>query len=58
MWVADEIYSPVFIKKPEDIFGDSGQEVILECMAESNAPPSYRLRNNDSSQVWYFLIIS
>ena len=44
---------PVFIKKPEDISGDSGQKVVLGCMAAGNPPPSYRwLRNYDNTKVW------
>ena len=43
---------PVFIKKPQDISGESDKEVLLGCMAESNPSPSYRwFRNHDTSKL-------
>ena len=38
--------SPVFISKPGDMSGDSGQEVVLSCRAEGNPPPSYTWSHN------------
>ena len=43
---------PVLNKKPEDVSGDSGKEVLLECMAEGNPSPTYRwLRKYDHTEV-------
>ena len=39
--------SPVFISKPGDMSGDSGQEVVLSCRAVGNPPPSYTWSHRD-----------
>ena len=44
--------NPEFTKKPEDVSADSGQEILLECLADGNPSPSYRwFRNGDTTTV-------
>ena len=51
--------NPVFIKKPEDVSGDSGQEVVLGCLADGNPSPSYRwVRNQETTKVRLVFIIA
>ena len=33
--------SPVFVKQPKDVTGDSGERVSLECLVDSNPPGQY-----------------
>ena len=50
--------SPVFVKQPQDVTGDSGDRVTLECLVDSNPPGEYTwIRNNLSSTTKVTLIL-
>ena len=50
--------SPVFVKQPQDVTGDSGDRVTLECLVDSNPPGEYTwIRNNLSSTTKVSLIL-
>jgi len=44
----DIFYNPEFLKRPQDVSADPGQEIRLECVADGNPPPTYRwFKNGD-----------
>ena len=43
--------SPEFLVTPEDVSGDLGQEVVLQCVADSNPSPAYKWFRNDNKDI-------
>lgn len=43
--------SPEFLVTPEDVSGDLGQEVVLQCVADSNPSPAYKWFRNDNKDM-------
>ena len=48
--------SPEFLKRPGQLSGEEGQEVLLECLAQSNPAPDYKwFRNGNLDTVKFKL---
>lgn len=42
-------YNPEFLKRPQDVSADPGQEIRLECLADGNPAPTYRWFKDDDT---------
>ena len=38
--------SPEFVTRPMDVSGETGEEVVLTCLADANPAPSYKWFRN------------
>ena len=48
--------SPEFLRRPGQLAGEAGQEVLLECLAQSNPAPEYKwFRNGNLETVMAIL---
>ena len=43
--------SPEFLKTPGQISGEQGEEVLLECLAQSNPAPDYKWFRNGNLEM-------